>query len=716
MSTTMTTAGPTRPDIGAGTPRRYRVLTGCVGCSGDLAVLRQVAGVRQVRLLQATGMVVVEGADLDDDAILRAAATAGISLEPETNTRAPRLRRGRPWWARPPMMALASSAALVLAGLVAEHAVGADAIAVALFTAAIAVGGIYPLREAVAVLRSRRLTIGVLLVAATIGALALGRVEEAAELVVIFSLGAVLESYAADRARGSIRALMALTPPVADRLRPDGGTEQVVVADLAVGDVVLVRPHQRIPTDGRVVDGASWVDASAVTGESMPVEISSGADVFGGTLNGDGVLRVEATKPYTDTVLARVIRQVEEAQANRGRAQRFAERFGAVYTPVMFGLALLVTIAGPALGLSFADALYRALVILTVSCSCALVISVPVAVVAAIARGARDGILIKGGVHLEQLARVDTVAFDKTGTLTRGRPALVAVHALNGYKDDEALAAAATVEATSSHPIARAIVQAATTRGLTVQASSGQRTLPGIGAQATVDGRVITVGRIERATVTGGASRTMLEHIEHAGLTPVAVTDNGQLVALLGLADELRPDAAPALAALRGLGIRRTVILTGDHPRVASAVAEQLGVTQVHAGLLPEDKTSHIRTLRAGGTVAMVGDGVNDAPAMAHADVAIAMGAASTDVALETADVALMADDLTRLPAAIRLARRARTTITQNIALSLVTIAVLVAAALAGTFNLTQGILLNEGTALLIIANGLRPLRRHKEA
>jgi Cd2+/Zn2+-exporting ATPase len=510
---------------------------------------------------------------------------------------------------------------------------------------------------------------------------------------------------------------MALTPPVAELVRPSGGTERVPVENLAVADVLQVRPGQRIPTDGTVADGASWVDNSAVTGESMPAEVTPGTTVFGGTLNGEGALRIEVTKPYADTVLARIIHQVEQAQANRGRAQRFAQRFGATYTPAMFALAAAVAALGPLFGLAFTDAAYRALVVLVVSCSCALVISVPVAVVAAIARGARDGILIKGGAHLEQLAAVDTVAFDKTGTLTRGRPTLVAIYSLDGHTEGDVLAAAAAVESVATHPIATAIVDAATSRGLPIPAVTQARTLPGIGSEATIHGRRLRVGRVETGhTNDSPTAAGLLASIEDAGLTPVAVTEGGQLIGLLGLADQLRPDAPPALSALRRLGITRTAMLTGDHPRVAAAIGQRLGITEVRAALLPEDKTHQIRTLRSDGIVAMVGDGINDAPAMAHAHVAVAMGTAGTDIALETADVALMADDLTRLPAAITLARRTRRIVGENVTLSLATIAVLVTFALAGGFTITQGILLNEGTALLIIANGLRLLRRRKGA
>jgi Zn2+/Cd2+-exporting ATPase len=711
-------AGPGLADRERVVRHRYRIAAGCVDCAADLTPLRRLPGVRDVRLLDSSGVLLVDAhAEVRDAALVRAAGAAGVTLRPEDYPGPGARPQRRPWWADAELVALAASTGLVLAGLVAEHAAGADPLAVGLFAAAIAIGGVYPLGGAIAVVRAGRLTVGVLLVAAAIGALVLGRVAEAAQLVLIFSLGEVLESYTADRARGSIRALMALTPPVAALLRPDGAVETVGVSELAVGDLLLVRPHQRIPTDGRVIEGISWVDAAAVTGESMPVEVCAGSGVFGGTLNGDGVLHVEATTPYADTVLARVIRQVEAAQANRGRAQRFADRFAAVYTPIMFGLAMLVAAAGPLLGLSLSDAAYRALVVLTVSCSCALVISVPVAVIAAIAGGARSGILIKGGVHLEQLAGVDTIAFDKTGTLTQGRPALAAIHTLDGRGELELLALAATVEAASAHPIAHAILDAAAHQGLTVQPSTTARTLSGIGAQATIDGHQIRVGRVEPHLLGDdpAAAPVAMRQLERDGLTPIAVTNDRNLAGLLGVADQLRPVAEPAVAALAGLGIRRVVMLTGDHPAVAAAVAARLGITEIHAGLLPEDKTIQVQAMRAQGVVAMVGDGVNDAPAMAHADVAIAMGAASSDGALETADIALVADDLNRLPTAIRLARRARTIIRQNIALSLATIAVLVAAALAGAFTLTAGIVLNEGTALLIIANGLR-LLRHREA
>ncbi|RQM31562.1 hypothetical protein TN91_25550 [Rhodococcus ruber] len=610
------------------------------------------------------------------------------------------------------MVTLAVAAVLLVAGLVVEWTIHSEPVALALFWGAILIGGVYPLRSAIRAVRHKRLTITVLLVVAAIGAIALGVIEEAAMLVVIFSLGEAMEAYATDKARGSISALMELAPPTAIRLNDDGATKTVAVEELHPGDVVLVRPGERLPTDGAVIDGASWVDASPVTGESVPVEATAGTEVFGGSLNGNGVLRIEVTKEYYDTVLARVIEQVEEAQANRSGAERFADKFGAVYTPAMFALAIAVALVLPLLGFEWREAIYRALVVLVVSCSCALIISVPVSVVTAIARGARDGILIKGGIYLERLADIKAVAFDKTGTLTRGRPTLAQVTPLDGISEDEALTLAAAVETGSEHPIATAIVAGARDRGLTIPAVQDARALPGAGMEATLDGRTLHIGRPTDEDRTDGTAGPALAHAEAEGCTAVVLRDDTRPLAVVAVADQLRPDAESTLTELRDLGVERVLMLTGDNATVARSTAQALGLDDYRAELLPEDKSAAIRELREKhGVIAMVGDGVNDAPALANADLAIAMGAASTDVALETADVALMADELDRLPAAIRLSRRARNNIKINIALSLTVVAILIVAALAGWMSLTTGLLLNEGSAALIILNGLRMLR-----
>jgi Cd2+/Zn2+-exporting ATPase len=417
------------------------------------------------------------------------------------------------------------------------------------------------------------------------------------------------------------------------------------------------------------------------------------------------------TKPFEDTVLSRAIREVEEAQRNRGRAQRFADRFAAIYTPVMIAVAVAMALGGPVLlGLSWRDSFYRALVVLIVSCSCSLVLSVPVTVVAATARAARDGVLIKGGIFLERLAAVRAVAFDKTGTLTSGRPTVTHVTPLGGLDADELVRLAAAVEAGATHPIADAVLRAARERNVPVTLAPDVRSMAGLGAQGEVDGRVVVVGRV--GALAQGPAAAVVGTIEAAGSTPVAVSVDGELVGLLGVADELRDDAGLAIERLTGLGLSHTTMLTGDREVVARSIADRLGIETVRAELMPDDKSAVVRAMRQQrGGVIMVGDGINDAPALATADVGVVMGAAGSDVALETADVALMADDLTKLPYAVALARRARRVIRQNIALSLSAIVVLVLAALSGRFTLTWGVLTNEVWALVIIANGLRLLR-----
>ena len=705
------TSGTT--SAGGGVVDRYRVVRGCLDCAGDLAgALGSLPGAGQVQILGAAGVVVIgHDGGVTPDLAGRQAARLGLELSPaDQPTRA--ASRGR-WWRSPRVLLLAAAELLLDAGLAADHLAHQHAVATGLYLATVAAGGIFPVRSAWQVLARRRLSVGTLLVAGTIGALALGVFAEAAMLVVVFSAGGLMEDYVADRARSSIRALMSLTPPVATRLQPDGTTAPIPVGELRPGELVLVRPGERLPTDGQITAGSSWVDQSPVTGESIPAEMTPGSEVFGGTLNGPGTLTIEVTKPYRETVLARVIEQVEQAQACRGTAQRFADRFGAIYTPIMFTLAALVAIGGPAAGLSLHQAVYRGLVILVVSCSCALVISVPTAVIAAVSRGARDGILIKGGIHLETLAKVRTIAFDKTGTLTAGKPRLTDLIPLGSHRAETVLVLAAAVEAASEHPLAAAIVAAATDRGLTVTPAANAQATPGIGVRGTVGGHQVSVGRPPGPDSPPGPARHQLAALQDGGKTAVLVTIDGNPAGLLGIADQLRPEAAAAVTALSRLGIHRVVMLTGDNPATAAAIATAAGIGDWRAGLLPEHKTTAVAALRGqAGPVAMVGDGINDAPALATADVGIAMGAAGTDVALETADISLMADQLAKLPAAITLARKAARIIRQNIAMSLAAIAALDTAALTGHMSLATGLLLNEGSAVLIIANGLRLLRR----
>jgi Zn2+/Cd2+-exporting ATPase len=681
----------------------------CFECNGDVKVaLGHLPGVKDFDVLEAAGVIVVEHDErVGAEAVRRQGASCGVSLAPVKGGRQAQERR---WWSQPRLLVLAAAAMLLACGLVLDKMLSLDAWARALYLATLLVGGLYPLRSAIDALRARRLTISTLLIVATAGAAALGVYEEAALLIVVFSVGGILEEFVANRARGSIRALMALAPPLAQRRRRDGSLETVPVEELTPDEVIVVRPGERLPTDGIVIGGSSAVDQSPITGESMPVGVGSGSQIFGGSINGTGALNVRVSEEYADTMLARIIRQVAEAQAHKGRAQRFADRFAAVYTPAIFALALLVGIAPPLLGGNMHEWIYRALVVLVVSCSCGLVMSVPAAVIAAVSRAARDGILIKGGVHLETLGRVSAVAFDKTGTLTKGRPRLTDAISVNGVSEEKLLRLAAAVEAASEHPLGEAIVGAARERGLPVAPGPDVRAFPGVGVGALVEGRRLFVGKLNGTPVN--ELQSTITGLERQGRTAVVVAEREHPLGVLGVADELREESEAIVAELHLLGIRRILMLSGDNERVAAATASAVGIDDWRASLLPDDKTTAIESLRAEhGAIAMVGDGVNDAPALATADLGIAMGAAGTDVALETADVALMADDLRKLPEAIRLARRSLRTIRQNIGLSLATVVLLLAAALSGRLSLTSGLLLNEGTALLIIANGLRLLR-----
>jgi Cd2+/Zn2+-exporting ATPase len=691
------------------------VISGCVECASDLTPLRRVVGVRDVRLLSATGTLLVDAATtLDDKVLLRTATAAGLTLAPElpaAEAEGQRRKKDR-WWLRPELICQRIAFFFMLLAELFQTFLHQHTTAVPFALASIGVGIYYPARNAWTVAKAGRFSLNVLLIVAVAGAMILGKFNEASCVVVIFTLGMLLESYVADRARKSIQGLMDLSPQRAERFGVDGTIELVPVEQLSVGDLALVRPGSRLPTDGEVVDGNSWVDTSAITGESMPVEAGPGAAVYGGTLNGQATLRIRVTKPFQDTVLARAIREVEEAEHNRGRAQRFADRFAAVYTPVMIALAAAMAVAGPLLfGLTWQESFYRALVVLIVSCSCSLVLSVPVSVVAAVARAARDGVLVKGGIYLERLAAVRAVAFDKTGTLTRGRPIVTQTYPTGNLGEPELLRLAAAVEAGATHPIADAVVRAARRRGVPVVPAPDIRVIAGLGAEGSVDGRHVVVGRV--GDLTGDpAAAEVVAAIETTGSTPVAVTVDGALAGLLGVADELREDAGVAIERLTRLGVTHTTVLTGDRELVAQSIASRLGLENVRSQLMPEDKSAAIRAVREQyGEVAMVGDGINDAPALATADVGVVMGAAGSDVALETADVALMADDLAKLPYAVALARRTRRIIGQNIALSLTAILALVVAAVTGWFTLTWGVLANEAWALLVIGNGLRLLR-----
>lgn len=648
----------------------------------------------------------------------RAVAELGMTAHPIGGERA-----AASWWERRGRLSLAIGSGVLWAGsLAAEHLFGGASWAALLAVGAIVAGGWYIIPRGVRAARNRALDMNFLMSLAAVGALGIGEYEEAASAIFLFAVAQLLESYSMDRARNAVRALMDLSPAEAAVLR--GGREVRVPVDrVAVGETVVVRPGEKIPVDGEVVTGHSGVDQAPITGESLPVEKAPGAAVFAGTLNGEGALEVRTTRAAADTTLARILHSVEEAQASRAPSQTFVERFARVYTPAVVIGALLIFVTPPLLGLGgWGEWFYRALVLLVVACPCALVISTPVTVVSALAGAARRGILIKGGLHLENAGRSSVVALDKTGTLTEGRPTVVEIVAAPGTEPREVLALAAAAEGRSEHPLARAVLRHAETEGISPATASDTRAIPGKGLQAHVNGETVLVGSERLFSELGARSedvRAMLERFQSAGQTAMLV-GRGQMEAggrpevlgAIAFADRLRPNAAEALRELRRAGIRRVVMLTGDNRSAARAIAEELGLDDVRAELLPDDKLEAVRGLqREYGSVLMVGDGVNDAPALAVADVGVAMGSAGTDVALETADIALMTDDLTRLGTTLRLARKAEGIIRANIAFALVTKAVFVVLAVLGLATLWMAVLADMGASLLVVLNGMRALR-----
>jgi Cd2+/Zn2+-exporting ATPase len=612
------------------------------------------------------------------------------------------------------LLAGVSGAALAV-GLVLAVTGQPDAWRAAAFVIAAVTGGVFPFRRALASLAARTLDIHVLMLVAVLGAFALGEWAEAAAVVFLFSVAQWLESRTLERARESIRGLMELTP-VEARVREGDEERLAPVEHLAPGAEIIVRPGEKIPLDGTVRAGRSDVNQAPITGESLPVDKGPGDEVFAGTINGHGALDVTVTRRVRDTTIARLIHLVERAQAQRAPAQQFIDRFARWYTPAVIVLAVAAAGLGPVLsGEPFEAWLYRALVLLVVSCPCALVISTPVSVVSALAGAARRGVLIKGGAHLERLAAARTIAFDKTGTLTSGALTVHQVLSLDDREPDEVLAIAAAVESRSEHPVARAIVAAAQARGVHRDKALDVRAVPGLGAEGHVAGRAVLTGNarlFEQRGLLSDRARGVVAEVAGAGRTAVLVAEGGVPIGVVAVADTVRATAPDVVRLLEDVHGLRVVMLTGDIEATARSVAAATGISDWHADLLPEEKVDAVRTLGAtAGAVVMVGDGINDAPALAAADVGIAMGAAGSAAALETADVALMADELHKVPYALRLSRATLRNIKANVAISLGLKAAFLVLALAGMATLWMAVLADTGASLIVVANALRLLR-----
>lgn len=615
----------------------------------------------------------------------------------------------------------------LVAGAIVSKTSGAGTASHILFGGAYLFAGQQGIRSAVASLREGELDIDVLMVLAALGAAAIGAPFEGALLLFLFSFSNVLQRHAMDRTNQAIRSLLTLRPGEA-LVKRDGGTVKVAVESIGIGEIVIVRPGEQIPTDGEIAEGDTHVDESSLTGESMPVAKSPGSPVFAGTLNQSGGIEVRVTRRADDSTLARMVKLVAEAQAEKSSTQRFLEGAEKWYAMGVIGLTIVVLLVPWLLhGEEFAKSFYRAMTIMVVASPCALVISTPATVLSAIGGAARKGILIKGGSHLDRAATIDIVAIDKTGTLTVGKPSLTGIVTREGsHLPDSTLPAsardmlrrAASLEARSEHPLAHSIVKAAESLGIEVPEATSFQSATGRGAEATIDGVRHLIGseRWFRELRAHGMEHlaTAASELQDTGKTCVwfGRRDGDEVTAeaVLAMADTIRSGSAGLVRELKQAGVRRVVMLTGDEPRVAEAIARETGVDEVHASLLPEDKLRVIRQLKTEGKVLMAGDGVNDAPALAAADIGLAMGAAGTDVAMETADIVLMGDHVEAIPLLLSHARRARRVLVQNLVFATAVIVVLVLAALGFALPLPLGVVGHEGSTVLVCLNGLRLL------
>ena len=707
-------AAPIPVSTGAGTLQLRIPAMDCPTEEGQIRVaLEPLAGIRRLDFDLAGRTLSVEAPPAAWPGIVQAIQAAGVGTQtlaapvaPQEGARAQRNERLRL------AAALGVAVAAEFVHFVAPESTAWKAAGMALAAGAIALAGTSVFRKGLSALAGGRLNINALMTVAVSGAFAIGQWPEAAMVMALYSLAELIEARAVDRARNAITGLLALSPPQAQVLQADGTWSRVEAGSVPVGACVRVRPGERVPLDGRVTAGVSAVDQSPVTGESVAVDKGPGDEVFAGTVNQSGALEFKVSAPANDTVLARIIHAVEQAQGQRAPTQRLVDRFAAVYTPAVFVLALAVAVGAPLLlGLAWTAALYKALVLLVIACPCALVISTPVTVVSGLAAAARRGILIKGGVHLEAARRLTTVALDKTGTLTEGKPRLVArVMLTDTVPAEMVLRIAQGLAARSDHPVARAIALGLDAQALPVDGFGAEA---GRGVYGRIAGHDYVLGNHrwieERHQCPAALESTMREH-ERQGRTTTVLASADGVLALFTVADTIKPTSKAAVAELLRLGIT-PVMLTGDNQATAQAVAAQAGVSDVRANLLPRDKLEAVQVLAASGhAVAMVGDGINDAPALAASSIGFAMGGAGTHTAMEAADVVIMNDDLRRVPETIRLSRRTHAVLWQNIGLALGIKLVFLALALFDNASMWMAVFADMGASLLVVFNGLRLL------
>ena len=723
------------PQDGAGRSFQIRGLD----CAEEVAILNKVIGPKvggaehlAFDVINGRMIILDSAAALSDGEITQLVATTGMSAKPwdaenASDDQAAHLARQRlftmvsgGFWAAGFLYHIAETGMGGAVGLFSGHGDASMPLTeVGLFAVAILFGVWLVAPKAWSSARRLSPDMNLLMVVAVAGAIGLGEFFEAATVAFFFSLSLYLESWSVGRARNAVSALLDLAPPTARVLYEDCSEAEVPASAVAINARFVVRGGDRIPLDGEVVDGAGAVDQAPITGESALVPKEPGDEVYAGTINGEGTLTVRATKAASDTVLAKIIRMVGDAHARRAPVEQWVAKFARIYTPIVMDLAIAIALLPP---LVFDGAwdywFYNALVLLVIACPCALVISTPVSIVAALTASARAGVLIKGGAYVEAPGRTSALAMDKTGTITMGEPEVSSVHPLGNASTQVLMSVAAALEARSSHPLARAILARAEVDGLDVSAAEDTRTVPGRGLEGRVGDRAVWLGSDRFAEEKGFESSIpadLRDRIEGAGSTLVAVGDETGVMGILELRDRIRPDAKGIVARLHAQGVKTIIMLTGDNERTARAVAAEVGIDEVRAELLPEDKVTAIEELvEAHDMVAMIGDGVNDAPAMARAHYAIAMGAVGSDAAIETADIALMTDDIGRVPWLISHSRRAMSIIRQNIAISLVTKAAFVVATAFGMASMWGAIAADVGVSLLVVANALRLLNGHR--
>ncbi|MBP2656172.1 MAG: heavy metal translocating P-type ATPase [Firmicutes bacterium] len=685
----------------------------CSDCAAKLEKkLIATPGIRLATVNFGAGKLTVEHT-LSDSDIIRIVEQAGYKAEREDKAaHAPQIKAT--WWKTPRTIATMVSGALLLVATVLEWVGISEQVLIPLFVLTAIIGGYSSAKIGLYGLRSWTFDMNFLMTVAVIGAAVIGEWGEAATVAFLFSFGNTLQTYTMDKTRQSIRALMELAPPEA-LVRRGGQELRMLVEDIVLGDVIIVKPGERIAMDGVVLSGASAVNQATITGESVPVEKNAGDSVYAGTVNEHGVLEIEVMKVAADSTLARIMHLVEEAQAQKAPSQQFVDVFAKYYTPaVLIGAIAVMALPWLAFGQSFAPWFYKGLVLLVISCPCALVISTPVSIVSAIGNASRRGVLIKGGAYLEQVGGIRAIAFDKTGTLTVGRPAVTDILLTGNMSEDEFLALAAAIEKWSEHPLAQAIVARA--KDLEIRQITNFKALVGRGAQADLDGQTIYIGNLRLFEELGHGLvqyEPRLAELEQQGKTVMLMGTKDAVYGMIAVADTLRENSGNAIKSLRFSGMRHIAMLTGDNNRVAGAIAGRLELDAFYSELLPEDKVSAVKSIaREYGNVVMVGDGVNDAPALAAATVGVAMGVVGSDTALETADIALMADDLGKMAYVIKLSRKTVAVIKQNISFAIIVKGIFVVATFFGVVNLWLAVFADMGASILVTLNGMRLMRK----